>query len=218
MSNLLERLYRQSINFGIRDEFILPLQFEGEDSALIVEVAAVGSNPKKNSFGTVTPLLFIPESGFVEGQSLRLKFGSNQVRIDTAFATSFRLRINPYAQSKINSQITIFRPLYEINPMGVYPLSGNSAPVANTGTNTLVPVLGTVTSLLPANPARVGLTLQNLGLKTTYIGFSNAVTAASYAIALAAGTAYEFPAAFTGALFAISASGTQSVNCIEMIA
>ena len=125
MSNLLERLYRQSINFGIRNEFILPLQFEGDDSALIVEVAAVGSNPKKNSFGTVTPLLFIPESGFVEGQSLRLKFGSNQVRIDTAVGMVLvhpcdaRERCENLAIGKRNPRLDLDSDLNEVVTLSV---------------------------------------------------------------------------------------------------
>ena len=56
----------------------------------------------------------------------------------------------------------------------------------------------------------------DIGNKTVYLGFSNAVSVANYAIAIAAGQVYEFPNFYTGGVWAISGSAAQSVNVVEM--
>ena len=100
--------------------------------------------------------------------------------------------------------------------MALYSLSSNSQVVSSSGKNTPVNVLATVTALVFADPSRRGMTLQNLGNKTVYVGFSNAVTISNYAISIDPNAAYEFPVPFTGPLWAISQSGTNSVNVVEM--
>jgi hypothetical protein len=94
-----------------------------------------------------------------------------------------------------------------LSPLGLPP---------STGKNTLVAMAtaSTVVQVAQPDPARIGLT--NPGNKTVFLGFTNAVTAANYAIAIAAGQAYEFPNSYTGGVWAISGSAAQSVNVVEM--
>lgn len=102
--------------------------------------------------------------------------------------------------------------------MALFSLSNTTNPVSTTGKNTLVPLptANTVVPLVTADATRLGMTLQNLGSRTVFVGFANTVSTSSYAIAIAAGQAYEFPVAYTGVLFAVSATASQSINVVEM--
>jgi hypothetical protein len=102
--------------------------------------------------------------------------------------------------------------------MGLFFSSPTAQVQSSSGNNTAVACLSSspATALIVANPDRKSLSLENLGNKTVFVGFTNAVTSASYAIALKVGALYEFPVAFTGALFAIAQSGTQNINVVEM--
>jgi hypothetical protein len=103
-------------------------------------------------------------------------------------------------------------PLYPLNitaPLSLPPQSGKNTIVA-------LATASTVIQVVQPDPSRLGLTIQNLGNRTVYLGFSNAVSVANYAIALAPGQAYEFPNSYSGGVWGISERASQSVNVVEM--
>lgn len=109
MSNI-RLLYRGSVNFAIKREFVAPLQFT--QPKLLVEISAV--RVPQATFGTLQPILFIPELGFTSGNSQAIKFDKNMIEIDVQFATSYRLVFTPY-RVKTNVNISIYEPLYAQN-------------------------------------------------------------------------------------------------------
>lgn len=110
MSNI-RLLYRGTKNFSISREFSVPIQFTRPK--LLVEVSAV--RVPQATFGTLQPILFIPELGFTSGKSQSIKFDKNMIEIDVQFATNYRLIFAPYSKIRGNVNISIYEPLYAQN-------------------------------------------------------------------------------------------------------
>jgi hypothetical protein len=216
MSNL-RLLFRGSVNFAVKSEYSVPQSFT--QAKLLIDLSVANTSKlfrgNSNYFGSLQPILFIPTLGFTKASFQSLRFDKNLIDIDKSVSTNYRLVVIPSRKIKADTSISIYEILSTENPM-LYPLSGNPNPVSSSGKNTPVAIAATVTPLVEADPSRLSLTLQNRGAKTVYVGFTNAVTVANSAIAIPALQAHEFPTTYTGALWAISASGTQSVNVVEM--
>jgi len=100
-------LYRGSENFAIKRQFAVPIQFT--NSKLLIEVSA--ARIPQTAFGTLQPILFIPELGFTTAAKQTLKFDKNMIVVDMQFADSFRLLLEPYQRVKALCSISIYEAL-----------------------------------------------------------------------------------------------------------
>ncbi len=200
-------LYRGETRFDLKGITPIKLPILVNSHQIIIEVSCDRKPTTWNVAGTIQQYALVDRVGFCVLKSFPITFQKKNYDL---YPQQSQLIFTPVKWLTRRTLISVYKS------MAIYPLSGNPNPVASSGKNTVVSVLATVTTLVASDPSRLGMTLQNLGNKTVYVGFTNAVTATSYAIAIPALQAYEFPTVFTGALWAISASGTQSVNVIEM--
>lgn len=104
-------LYRGSCNFAIKREFAIPIQFT--QPKLLIGLSAV--RVPQATFGTLQPILFIPELGFASAAKQSLKFDKNMIEIDMQLAVNYRLVLAPYTKVKTNVNIAIYEPLYAQN-------------------------------------------------------------------------------------------------------
>lgn len=90
-----------------------------------------------------------------------------------------------------------------------FPSASSAAPISNS--------LSTTQSVLcAANSDRKGLIIFNTSGVTVFIDYANTVTTSDYAFSLVTGAFYEMPMPiYTGALHAIIASGTASIEVRE---
>ena len=104
-------MYRGSCNFAIKREFAIPIQFTQPKLLIELSVARV----PQSFFGTLQPILFIPELGFTNAARQSVKFDKNMIEIDMQFAVNYRLILAPYSKVKTLVNISIFEPLYAQN-------------------------------------------------------------------------------------------------------
>lgn len=104
------KLHQTVINFALKSEFICPILITS--SNLVLEIISVKPLLKNQiNFGTVQPIFFVRELGFVEGQDLRVQFDKNLINIQSDHAVNYRLRFTPYRKVDFQIRINIFEIL-----------------------------------------------------------------------------------------------------------
>jgi hypothetical protein len=190
----------------------LPLILYGQEQ-IICRVDCPQAKKTWLASGKLEQFAFFPEAGMVTIASFQMPFSEDKL-LDLRIVESSYLRFVPVKWLVYRTNITISTidmPLYSI------PLSGQPPSTSGRQATVSLPTANTVVPLVTADVDRDALILQNIGSRTVFIGFSNTVSTTSYAFSIASGQAYEFPTAYTGALWAVSGTASQSINVVEML-
>jgi hypothetical protein len=94
--------------------------------------------------------------------------------------------------------------------MPLFSDTGSVATATNQSSSSTA-LTSVVSSFVAANPDRKGLRLRNTGANTAFIGFDNTVTSTVFYQSIPSGQSYEFPVAYTGAIWGICAA-TRTTN------
>lgn len=208
-------IYRAETNFQLKGAkpVKLPLLLTGQEQITCL----VQCKQRKKTWsqaGSLEQVAFLSEAaGMTTIRKNDVIFDENQL-IDLIVIPNSFIVFSPVKWLVYRTNISIFAidmPLYSI------PTNGQST--SNSGRHTVVPLptANAVVQILESDLDRDSLTLQNLGGRTVYVDFSNAVSTTSYSISIASGQAYEFPSAYTGALWAVSGTASQAINVVEML-
>ena len=100
----------------------------------------------------------------------------------------------------------------------LFDLVGRQVTAQKSVTSTLSNVAGSITSVtvLAANTARLGATIQNDSAAILYLKFGATASTTSYTVQMAANSYYEIPFGYTGILDGIWSSATGSARVTEL--